>query len=204
MKHELNKTTKHTENISMGFDGLIGLFEHTQVTMQTHALRAVNSALVVRNWLFGWYIVEFEHGGADRAEMYGRQLIKQLSIKLTANLGKGFSQRSLEQFRRFYMNYQKIAQTLSAQSSDMLKDVVRYLIDTPSSDKKIRQTTSDQSFLEKSQTLSRKFDLSQIAQTLSAQLPLSWSHYLFLMGISKIDERLFYEIESANEKLVAA
>jgi predicted nuclease of restriction endonuclease-like (RecB) superfamily len=34
---------------------------------------------------------------------------------------------------------------------------------------------------------------------MSVQLPLSWSHYLFLMGISNPDERSFYEIESANE-----
>ncbi|PIP02373.1 MAG: DUF1016 domain-containing protein [Zetaproteobacteria bacterium CG12_big_fil_rev_8_21_14_0_65_54_13] len=51
----------------------------------------------------------------------------------------------------------------------------------------------------KSQTLSGVFEAQKIVQTLSAQLPLSWSHYLFLMGISNLDERRFYEIESTNE-----
>ena len=37
-----------------------------------------------------------------------------------------------------------------------------------------------------------------ISQTLSAEFSLSWSHYLFLMGIDNKDERKFYEIESKN------
>jgi predicted nuclease of restriction endonuclease-like (RecB) superfamily len=49
------------------------------------------------------------------------------------------------------------------------------------------------------QTPSDRIGLSQIGQTLSAKFPLSWSHYLFLMGISNLDERKFYEIESVNE-----
>ena len=61
------------------------------------------------------------------------------------------------------------------------------------------QTLSDQPSLGKSQRLSRKLNVTQIVQALSAQLPLSWSHYLFLMGILSLDERKFYEIESANE-----
>jgi len=35
-----------------------------------------------------------------------------------------------------------------------------------------------------------------IAQTVPAQLKLSWSHYLVLMRVNNIDERNFYEIES--------
>jgi predicted nuclease of restriction endonuclease-like (RecB) superfamily len=49
------------------------------------------------------------------------------------------------------------------------------------------------------QTVAEELSISRIGQTLSVQLPLSWSHYLFLMGISNMDERKFYEIESANE-----
>jgi hypothetical protein len=37
--------------------------------MQTQAARSVDIVLVVRNWLFGWYIVEFEGGGADRIDL---------------------------------------------------------------------------------------------------------------------------------------
>jgi len=57
-----------------------------------------------------------------------------------------------------------------------------------------------------SQTLSAKSDTTQLSlahmsRTLSEKLPLSWSHYLFLMGISNLEERRFYELEAANEDL---
>ena len=45
-------------------------------------------------------------------------------------------------------------------------------------------------------------NLSSILQTLSAKsyapFPLSWSHYVFLMGINNHNERNFYEIESIS------
>ena len=50
-------TTESTEITEVGFEGLIGFSEQTQTTMQTQAARSVDIALVVRNWLFGWYIV---------------------------------------------------------------------------------------------------------------------------------------------------
>ncbi len=99
----------------LNFEKLVELFEKTQSSLQKQAARSVDIALVVRNWLFGWYIVEFEHGGAERVELYGKKLIKRLSDELTMRLGKGFSKRSLEQFRRFYECYNEIAQTVSAQ-----------------------------------------------------------------------------------------
>ncbi|MBQ1509864.1 MAG: hypothetical protein IIZ54_03080, partial [Selenomonadaceae bacterium] len=39
-----------------------------------------------------------------------------------------------------------------------------------------------------------------ILQTVSAKFPLSWSHYLFLMGINNPQERKFYETEATNER----
>jgi hypothetical protein len=105
-------------NDEPGFEKLIGLFEQTHGELQLQAGRAVNTALVVRNWLFGWYIVEFEKGGANRQELYGKKLVEELSIKLTKRLGKGFSRRSLDQFRQFYEFHEKIWQTVSAESLD--------------------------------------------------------------------------------------
>ncbi len=187
-KHRLDKTTELTENTEVGFDGLVGLFEQTQTAMQNQAARSVDIALVVRNWLFGWYIVEFENGGAERAELYGKALIKQLSLSLTPKLGKGFSKRSLEQFRRFYIGYKKIAQTLSAQSINEFKE--------------IQQTLSIASLpLSILETPDRKSELQSflpenIWQTLSAKFSLSWSHYVVLLTIDSEDERRFYELEA--------
>ncbi len=84
--------------------------------LQQQAAHSVDLSLVVRNWLFGWYIVEFENGGGSRHTIYGKRLLEILSKNLSARLGAGFSKRNLEQCRRFYQSYGEIAQTLSAQS----------------------------------------------------------------------------------------
>ena len=100
----------------MKFDNLISLFNDTHKDLQNRAAKSVDTALVVRNWLFGMYIVEFENGGAKREELYGKKLIKKLSEKLSQQLGKGFSKRSLEQYRKIYLSYPEITQALPAQS----------------------------------------------------------------------------------------
>lgn len=186
-KHELDKTTEHTE---VCFDGLVGLFAQTQTAMQTQAARSVDIALVVRNWLFGWYIVEFENGGAERAELYGKKLFKRLSKELNQSGLKGMSETNLRKFREFYQGYAEIQQTLSV---------------TSLSSQKIQQTLPAQSFLTAliSETLSRKSDESSFLpddfwQTLSAKFSLSWSHYVVLLTIDSEDERRFYELEATQ------
>jgi len=52
----------------------------------------------------GRMIIEDEQTGKSRAE-YAEQTLKQLSIDLTRDFRKGFSQRNLEYFRKFYLNY---------------------------------------------------------------------------------------------------
>ena len=68
---------------------------------QRSAAQAIDRALVARNWLFGWYIVEYEQNGADRAK-YGSQTLKRLSAALKTKIGRGFSVDALERMRRFY------------------------------------------------------------------------------------------------------
>jgi len=57
---------------------------------------------------------EDEQKGKERAE-YGKSTLKELSLRLTKEFGKGFSVRNLEQMRKFYVVYSK-SQTLSANS----------------------------------------------------------------------------------------
>ncbi|MEA2060814.1 MAG: PDDEXK nuclease domain-containing protein [Thermodesulfobacteriota bacterium] len=202
-KHEKARkkkvATEPIETTEIGFDGLVDLFEQTQTALRAQAARAVNSSLVARNWLFGWYIVEFEKQSSDRAEIYGKNLMAQLSERLTAKLGKGFSRRSLDQFRQFYEQYPEIGQTLFAKSLKEFQDAVqRLLSDSNYEEKKIWQALFAKSFQGKPQTLSEESGLARISWALSVKLPLSWSHYLFLMGVSNVDERRFYELESAN------
>ena len=76
---------------------------------------AVNTAMVRTYYEIGRSIVENEQKGNIRAE-YGKEVLKNLSARLTANFGKGFSQRNLEQMRQFFLIYSKeISQTASAE-----------------------------------------------------------------------------------------
>ena len=73
----------------------------------------VNTAMVQTYFEIGKLIVEEEQHGNVRAE-YGKETLKNLSIKLTTNYGKGFSVTNLKQMRDFYLTYQ-IRQTVSDQ-----------------------------------------------------------------------------------------
>ena len=94
----------------LDFEQLVGLCRRAHQETQRSSAHAVDRYLVTRNWLFGWYIVEYEQNGADRAK-YGAVLIKRLADKLTV---RGCSSRSLALSRRFYRSYAGILQTPSA------------------------------------------------------------------------------------------
>lgn len=179
-------TTEGTENTEMGFDGLVGLFEHTQTTMQKQAARSVDIALVVRNWLFGRYIIEYQNYGADRAE-YGNQLIKKLAHKLNV---KGCSERNLASFCKFYRFYTDILQAVPAKSLENEK--IQQTAPVISSE--IDQTLPDQCFY-----IIGKTDILQaMIAKLTERFVLGWTHYVTLLKVKNSNERRFYELEAAK------
>jgi len=68
------------------------------------AYSAVNFAMVEAYWLIGKRIIEEEQHGKERAE-YSEYVVKELSQSLTVEFGKGFSERSIRQFRQFYIMF---------------------------------------------------------------------------------------------------
>ena len=95
---------------------------------RTKVIREINKAQVLAYWEIGREIVEFEQKGKVRAE-YGEELLKRLSVDLSAKFGRGFSAENLRLMRKFYITYQKsktlswkseISQTLSDQFEPML------------------------------------------------------------------------------------
>lgn len=65
---------------------------------------AVNIAMVYTYFEIGRIIVEDEQNGNSRAE-YGKEVLKNLSEKLTREFGKGFSVENLDRMRFFYKTY---------------------------------------------------------------------------------------------------
>jgi predicted nuclease of restriction endonuclease-like (RecB) superfamily len=72
-----------------------------------HAHRAINSIMVQAYWEIGRAIVEEEQRGQTRAE-YGKQLIMDLSKRLTADFGKGFDRSNLFHMKAFYVAFPKV------------------------------------------------------------------------------------------------
>lgn len=68
---------------------------------QTCAVKAINRMQTMRNWLIGYYIVEFEQHGKDRAE-YGSQLLKKLEERVNR---KGLNVTLFKNARNFYLLY---------------------------------------------------------------------------------------------------
>jgi len=99
----------------MKYDKLIEILETTHSDMQYQAFRSVDIALIIRNWLFGFYLVEYEQNGEDRAE-YGARLIENISEDLRDRGIKGVSPTNLKKDREFYIEYKQIRQTVSVES----------------------------------------------------------------------------------------
>lgn len=120
----------------MNFDSLVHTIHSVQDALQEQAAHAVNLALTARNWLIGYYIVEFEQHGEDRAE-YGEQLLKKLETNIKK---KGMTERRFREFRRLYIVYPQLG-----------AEVAKYLVSLPvgsrnllnNSVKEIRQTSAE-------------------------------------------------------------
>jgi len=159
-----------------GFHDLILLFEQTQAVMQKQAARSVDIALVVRNWLFGWYIVEFEQNGKDRAE-YGSKLLKELASQVSI---KGCSERNLASFRKFHLAYADILQASPAKSLNAGQIPIKETI----------QAGQLQSLIARTEIL------QAMTAKLSDHFVLGWTHYVTLLVVKNPEERKFYELEA--------
>ncbi len=94
---------------------MCGIIESAQET----AYKAVNTALIQRNWLIGYRIAEEELQGDERSE-YGVKIIKGLSKELTKLYGKGYDRSNLYHCLRFYKTFPGIVDTLCRQSGSVL------------------------------------------------------------------------------------
>jgi predicted nuclease of restriction endonuclease-like (RecB) superfamily len=88
----------------MNFDLLTNTILETHTSLQQSAVKAINIHLTIRNWLIGFYIVEFEQKGEDRAK-YGSKLLPELAKKIKI---KGLTSPELSRCRQFYHVYPQI------------------------------------------------------------------------------------------------
>ena len=96
----MKRKSQRTEEPTPVYERIREILESARTTVS----RSVNTTQVVANWLVGREIVEEQQRGNRRAG-YGERLIPELSARLTADFGAGFSAKNLEVFRAFYVSY---------------------------------------------------------------------------------------------------
>ncbi len=101
---------------NLSFDLLIESINQLHSSFQSQSVKAVNMRLTMRNWCIGFYIVEFEQNGEDRAK-YGTALIANIaqSIKI-----KGLTAPELSRCRQFYKVYPEI---LGTKTQELIRNI---------------------------------------------------------------------------------
>jgi predicted nuclease of restriction endonuclease-like (RecB) superfamily len=153
------------KSLTLSFDHVISSIIQADRELGLQAARAVNVSLTLRNWLIGFYIAEYELGGADRAQ-YGEKLLERLSERLiTAGISRT-EPRELRRYKLFYSVYPAIAQVFNAELKDRLKlaEPIRESV-TPESTTSIRQLVNQ----------------------------LSFTHFVELLSLESSAKRSFYE-----------
>jgi len=97
MANDLDKPKDNPQ----GTEGLLHRLRELIEGARQKALRAVDAVQVQTCWEIGRHIVEFEQGGAARAE-YGTRLVPILAESLTREFGRGFDATNLRHMRVFY------------------------------------------------------------------------------------------------------
>ena len=162
---------------------------------RTRVARTVNTTQVMANWLIGREIVEAEQSGKKRAQ-YGEGLLLDLSARLQAQFGRGYSVDNLGWFRQFYLVY---PQLVVPGKSDAVR---RISVNSASSDALRRKSTTVTSPLIDA---SAELEIAYTNYNPSGQpgLPhpnLSWTHYRTLLRVAVPEARAFYEIEAIQNR----
>lgn len=177
----------------MKLNQLIEKIQQVDSNLTQQANKAVNQFLTIRNWLIGFYIVEFEQEGEDRAK-YGGKLIKTLAKNLKEENAKGMSYRNLNLFREFYKTFPEIVQSLTAQLENepngILQSVIAQL-----------KNTNNETFYLSSKLLDESPNsriISKEESLLSKKMitHLSFTHITQFFPLSDPLKRSFYIIEA--------
>jgi len=168
---------------ALNFESLVAEIEQTHSHFQQQAVKAVNVSLTIRNYLIGFYIVEFEQNGEDRAA-YGSKLLDSLAAKLSI---KGLVSAEISRCRQFYFCYPQILGALTQEFKNL---VPQHILGTLSQDSNMGV---EPSIIVSSTPQSTKSNLYVPGEKLLSKL--SFSHLVELIKIQDHLKRTFYEIE---------
>ena len=166
------------------FDELTKIIRDTHDAAQTTAVKAINRMQTMRNWLYGYYIIEFEQHGKDRAE-YGTQLLKRLEERVNR---KGLTETLFKNSRKFYRLYPQMVENLIGVISPTVSDK---LLESKDASGLCDTQMTENEHVEKSPTVSDGFRTT--GQMIISRL--SFSHIVEIMTVDDPLARYFYEQE---------
>ena len=108
---EISKNLEKKEVLS--FDELSVCVKDLHSIAYSSAVKAINRFATIKNFLIGFYIVEYEQNGKDRAT-YGEKLLKKLEEKIKT---KGLNETLFKICRQFYLNYPQVKDFLLQKSA---------------------------------------------------------------------------------------
>lgn len=171
----------------MNFESLVGHINRVQDALQAQAAHAVNLSLTARNWLVGYYIVEYEQHGEDRAK-YGEKLLKNLAQRLNR---RGLGERRLYEYRLTYQVYPQLGGVVAEYVVKNGQDEILRLTTAKSEDSTV--------LIEKLRSSTAISAVPQEAwQTPAKSLfyKLSATHLIYLSNFNDELKRAFYEQET--------
>ena len=166
------------------FDELTKIIRDTHDAAQTTAVKAINRMQTMRNWLYGYYIIEFEQHGKDRAE-YGTQLLKRLEERVNR---KGLTETLFKNSRKFYRLYPQMVENIIGVISPTVSDK---LLESKDASGLCDTQMTENEHVEKSPTVSDGFRTT--GQMIISKL--SFSHIVEIMTVDDPLARYFYEQE---------
>ena len=165
------------------FNDLTSIIQTTDDASPSSAVKAINRMQTMRNWLIGYYIVEYEQHGKDRAE-YGTQLLKKLEERVNR---KGMTRNTFQSARNFYRMYPQIIENFQINKSASMSS--KSYMDTTNSISNTESVDNQSDGI--CPTVSCKFQTS--GKTIISRL--SYSHIYEIMKVSDPLARYFYEQE---------
>ena len=178
MAKEIQKTDLFNPTVAqwgshpdISFADLVGAIRSVHQYSYHEAVKAINRYATMRNWLIGFFIVEYQQKGNDRAA-YGEKLLKRLEESLDM---RGLNVTLFQNSRLFYALYPQVADLFQINIQPTA------LVDSDTAMQQAIQPTA-------------LAELATDGQTLVSKL--SFAHITELVHISDDTVRLFYEKET--------
>ena len=159
-----------------------GLYREIRAVLEqarTSAYRAVNTAMVQSYWQIGRLIVEHEQGGRKRAA-YGKQVLEELSRRLTAEFGRGFTPSNLGYMRQFYVAFP-------------IHHALRGELAAPGKRHAVRAKSAI------TPRTRERHEPAIVAIRPAVRAELTWTHFRLLIGVEDAEAREWYMNEAAEQ-----